>query len=208
MSWLDPIFQGISNIMQAGASIASRRSLNFVSGASVADNPTQGRVDVTITAGVPAGATNQLQTNAGAGAFGFAPIAFSGTTLTDTRDAKVTDAVQITHVSTASTSLTTIYTLALAGITGSALVRALVSVTDSTGANVAWYQVDAGYKLAAGTPTNVYGATATNLGKAGTLAGTEVTLAISTTNVLVQVTAPSASALTWQIHGFSHVAIA
>ena len=206
MSWLDSFFQTTVTVDQAGTVVGSRAKINFI-GATVADNPAQQRVDITVAAAA-AGSASQIQYN-NAGNLGGVPIAFNGTTtLTSTRDAKLTSVQPETHVSTSSTTLTTLYTCALAGITGAELLRGVVAVTDSTGVNVAFYQIDAGYRLASGTPTNVYGSTVTNLGKNGTLAGTEVTLAISGTNVLIQVTAPSASALTWSLHGFEARAIA
>jgi hypothetical protein len=156
----------------------------------------------------PGGSTNQIQTNGGAGTLAGIPITYSGGVLTDTIDSKSTPIVAETHLATASGTLATLSTFALAGLTGAWNLRAAVSVTDSTGANVGWWTINAGYKVASGTPTNIFGSTATNDGKAGTIAGTEVTLAISTSNVLVQVTPPSAAALTWTIYPFARMNIA
>lgn len=50
MSWLDALLQGYKNIASAGTLLAqARNTLNFV-GATVADNPTTGQTDVTISA--------------------------------------------------------------------------------------------------------------------------------------------------------------
>ncbi len=51
MSWLDPYFlNGPKVIASAGVALANESTLNFVSGFTVADNPTNGRTDVTLAA--------------------------------------------------------------------------------------------------------------------------------------------------------------
>ena len=206
MSWLDAFFSaGIETVLQAGTVISQRAKLNFI-GATVADNPGQNRTDVTITA-APAGTTNQLQVNGGSGAFAAIPYAYSSSLLTSTVDTKATRVATETHLSTSATGAQTIATLALAGITGVGFLRGVVTVTDSTGANTGKWYFDYDFRAVSGSPTNTAGSTATNTAKSGTIAGTEITLAISGTNILVQTTPPSASGLTWHLDMLTSVGV-
>jgi hypothetical protein len=81
MSWLDTMFQITTTIYSAGSLVASRAKVNFVSGATAVDNPGQGRVDVTITAGAsPAGSNGDLQMKSGT-ALAAAHLNDNGTTV-------------------------------------------------------------------------------------------------------------------------------
>lgn len=51
MSWLDGFFDGVKNVLSAGSPLPARPTLNFVSGATVVDNASQNRTDVTISGG-------------------------------------------------------------------------------------------------------------------------------------------------------------
>jgi hypothetical protein len=49
-NWIDPFVFGIRRIYDAGVALAQRSELNFI-GATVADNPTTGRTDITFAGG-------------------------------------------------------------------------------------------------------------------------------------------------------------
>lgn len=51
MSFLDALIYGYRTVYAAGVAVTRRSDLNFVSGATVADNPATGRTDVTISGG-------------------------------------------------------------------------------------------------------------------------------------------------------------
>ncbi len=53
MSWLDTLLQGYRIVASGGTALAVRGTLNFVSGATVADNPTTGQTDVTVVGAAP-----------------------------------------------------------------------------------------------------------------------------------------------------------
>ena len=60
MSWLDKFFTGgYKNIASAGSLLPQETTLNFVSGATVVDNPSTGMTNVTVNATVTPGAAGQ-----------------------------------------------------------------------------------------------------------------------------------------------------
>lgn len=51
MSWLDTLIYGYKTVAGAAVAVVSRPTINFVSGATVVDNPGTNSTDVTISAG-------------------------------------------------------------------------------------------------------------------------------------------------------------
>lgn len=63
MSWLDRLVFGLQ-ILSGGSALTQRPKLNFVSGATCADNPTEERTDVTVTGVAPTVAVSSSTTPA------------------------------------------------------------------------------------------------------------------------------------------------
>jgi len=68
MAFLDALIYGVRDVYAAGVAVTRRSQINFVSGATVVDNPATGRTDVTIatSGGAPPAGTGIPYDNAGA----------------------------------------------------------------------------------------------------------------------------------------------
>lgn len=73
MSWLDRFFaKGYVTVQSGGSALPTETIINFASGATVADDPSNGRTNVTVSGGgaTPGGSTGAVQTNNGSGGLG------------------------------------------------------------------------------------------------------------------------------------------
>lgn len=192
MSWLDPLFRAGYRVVQlAGVQLPQQVTLNFASGFTVVDNPSNGRTDVSF------GGTIANPTFTGT-------VTNSATLSLLNGDAKSKPQTATGNIqtSTAAAATANLYSVAVGEVY---LVDAIVwvNLASPAASTIAGWKLSAMYYGAAGPAATISGSVVTQ--QIGTWTpATLPTLVVSGANIQLQVTSPDTTARTWSFE--AHVA--